>query len=120
MNCKIGIFSQRVIDLLGLKEAAGTAIYIGPSNIKHMQQRHPADYAKYQSQIGLILLQPDYVGLHPSNGSIEFVKEFKIDNEFVKVAVRVSGKGTYFVRSMYVLQEKRVKNFIQKGNLHKV
>lgn len=120
MNRKIGALSQRVIDLLGLPETAGTAIYIGPNNIKHMQQRHPADYAKYQNDIGLILSQPDYVGLHPSNGSIEFVKEFQIDNEFVKVAVRVSGGGTYFVRSMYILQENRVKNFIRKGNLHQV
>lgn len=40
-----------------------------------------------------------------------------IDHEHVKVAVRVSNNGLYFARSLYVLNEKRVENFIQKGTL---
>lgn len=117
MNRKIGTISQQVIDLLELPAQAGTAIFIGDANIAHMKEKHPADYDRYKDSMSLILDCPDYVGRHPSNGSIEYVKEFQINEEFVKIAVRISGKGTYFARSMYVLKESRVKNFINKGKL---
>ena len=43
----------------------------------------------------------------------------KKDNslEFVKVAVRISLNGNVFARSMYILNNNRVKNFITKGTL---
>ena len=48
------------------------------------------------------------------------MKEFKIDDEFVKVAVRLSGGGALYARSLYILKPNRVKNFIAKGTLKKV
>lgn len=48
------------------------------------------------------------------------VKEFLINGEFVKVAVRLSGGGALYARSLHVLNHNRVKNFIQKGTLKKV
>ena len=47
------------------------------------------------------------------------MKEFLINGEFVKVAVRLSGGGALYARSLYVLNHNRVKNFIQKGTLKK-
>ena len=84
-----------------------------------MQTSHPGDFAKYGSKLKNILAQPDYVGQNPSDGSIEYVKEFLIDGEFVKVAVRLSHSGRYFARSLYILNNKRVQNFISKGTLKK-
>lgn len=63
---------------------------------------------------------PDYVGLNTKDESIEYVKEYKVDDEYVKVAVRVSGNRNYFARSIYVLNKTRVKNFITKGTLKKL
>lgn len=117
---RVGQISERVISLLGLTVPNGQAIMLGRSNITHMQNRHPADYAKYGAYIPLILSEPDYVGLNPKDASIEYVKEFRVDGEFVKVAVRVSGKGVYYARSVYCLNAQRVKNFIQKGTLKKI
>ena len=85
-----------------------------------MQSHHPADWAKYGAELVNILAYPDYVGQNPKDGSIEYVKEFLVDGEFVKVAVRLSGRGYYYARSLYVLNDSRVKNFIAKGTLKKV
>ena len=50
----------------------------------------------------------------------EYVKDFQINGEFVKVAVRLSGGGALYARSLYVLNHNRVINFIQKGTLKRV
>lgn len=114
---QVGAIKSDVIQALGLTVEANTPIYLGPSNIQHMNLRHPADYQKYGEHIPDILATPDYVGVNPSNGSIEYVKEFLIAGEYVKVAVRIAGSGKYFARSLYVLKPNRVKNFIAKGTL---
>ena len=120
MTTEVGKLSARVASLLGLSLPANQPILMGDSNIAHMLKRHPADYAKYGQYIPRILAFPDYVGQNPSDGSIEYVKEFQIDGEYVKVAVRLSGGGTLYARSLYVLKSNRVKNFIAKGTLKKV
>ena len=117
---EVGKVSARVISLLGSSLKADQPIYLGPNNIAHMQSRHPADYAKYGHYIPQILANPDYVGENPADGSIEYVKDFKINGEFVKVAVRLSGGGVLYARSLYVLNPNRVQNFIRKGTLKKV
>lgn len=119
-NNKVGTLSARVISLLGLSQKQDQAILLGASNITHMKEKHPNDYQKYGKYIPQILSQPDYVGQNPKDGSIEYVKEFKVNNDFVKVAVRVSGQGKLYARSLYVLKPSRVQNFIKAGTLKKV
>lgn len=119
MSTKIGVIKKRVIDLTGLDIPANTPIYIGDSNISHMEKSHPDDYKKYRDKIKEILDTPTYIGVNPKDGSIEYVKEYLIDNEFVKVAVRVSTNGIYFARTLYVLNNGRVDRFIRKGTLKK-
>lgn len=84
-----------------------------------MQSSHPADFAKYGTEIINILAYPDYVGQNPSDGSIEYVKEFLKDGEYVKVAVRLSQADRFYARSLYILNNSRVKNYIAKGTLKK-
>lgn len=120
MAKEVGKVSAKVISLLGSSLQVDQPIYLGNSNIQHMIRRHPADYAKYGQFIPQILAQPDYVGENPADGSIEYVKDFQINGEFVKVAVRLSSNGTLYARSLYVLNPNRVNNFIQKGTLKKV
>ena len=85
-----------------------------------MKARHWEDYQKYGSCIPEILRLPDYIGRNPADDSIEYVKEFKIDSEYVKVAVKVASSGKYYARSLYVLNHNRVHNFIKKGTLKRV
>lgn len=117
---QVGSINSNVISALSLPIQPGTPIYLGDSNINHMKNRHPAEYQKYGADIPSILSSPDYVGVNKGDGSIEYVKEYKIDDEFVKVALRVSGSGKYFARSLYILNKNRVQNFIAKGNLKKL
>lgn len=116
----IAHISSKVIQMLNLDCKLDEPIYIGDSNIEHMKEKHPADYEKYHDHISDILSAPDYVALNKKNNSLEYVKEFKFDDNFVKVAVRVSKSGRYFARSMYVLNTRRVLSFITNGTLKKI
>ena len=120
MRKKIGAFSAQIIEVLELDIPAGTPIYIADSNIEHMKTSHPNDFEKYGDELKNIISNPDYVGKNVKDDSIEFTKEYCIDGEYVKVAVRVSTHSIYYARSMYVLNLKRVKNFIAKGTLKKL
>ena len=51
--------------------------------------------------------------------SIEFIKEYKIDNEYVLVAVRVSNNGVYFARTMYVMAEEKVRKYFEHNYFYK-
>ena len=117
----VGYISMYVINLLGISGyTVPIPVYIGPSNTAHMQSNHPADYYKYHNDIAVIVTKPDYVAINSKDGSIELVKEFIHNGEYVKVAVRVSKSGKHFARSLYVLNPSRVSNFIAKGTLLKV
>ena len=115
----VGIISPTVESTLGITCATDRNIYLGDTNIQHMKNSHPVDYEKYKDELENILSNPDYIGLNPNDDSIEYVKEFIQDNEYVKVAVRISSGDKYFARSMYVLNKNRVRNFIAKGTLKK-
>lgn len=116
-------FSTKVVAALELEIESETPIYLGATNISHMQSRHPEAYGKYGAMIPLILAEPDYAAVNQADGSIEFVKEFvadEADGEYVKVAVRISAAGRFYARSLYVLNSGRVVRFIARGTLKKI
>lgn len=119
-TAKIGVIKKEIIEILGLDLKCEAPIYIGESNYRHILEKHKSDFIKFGVYIDNIIENPDFVGINPKDKSIEYVKEFKIEDEFVKVAIRVSGNGNYFVRSMYTLNKNRVEKFIKTGNLKKL
>ena len=121
MKQQVGTFSSKVLSLFpSLPIVVDTPIYLSNTNITHMQQAHPEAYQKYGADIETILAYPDYIGINKKDSSVEFVREYQIDHEFVKVAVRVSTNGVYYARSLYILNNNRVQNFIKKGTLVKL
>lgn len=116
---RIGTLNKKVLELLSLTAVSNSPILIGDDNIKHMRSKHPDDYRKYEVFISDVINLPDYIRLNSKDNSVEYVKEFKIDDVFVKVAVRKSKGSNWFVRSMYTLNKNRVKNYIAKGTLIK-
>ncbi|MGN1317796.1 MAG: PBECR2 nuclease fold domain-containing protein [Lachnospirales bacterium] len=121
MATQVGTITPKIIDILGITDIKpNTPIFLGETNIQHMKSSHPIDYKKYGNDITNILSFPDYVGINKKDNSIEYVKEFRINEEFVKVAVRISLNGNLFARSIYVLNKNRVNNFINKGTLKRV
>ena len=115
----VGEIEDRVIEILGLITSGDRRIYFAESNLEHMKKSHPEDFAKYGADLESILRHPDYVGQNPSDESIEYVKEYMVDGEYVKVAVRLSHSGRYYARSLYVLNNRRVERFIARGTLKK-
>ena len=114
---KVGEITADVINKLNLPILPGTPIYIGRTNVEHMMKKHPEEYIKYAASLHEILSVPDYVGINPRDGSIEYVKDFFINDEYIKVAVRVANSGEYFARSLYSISKTKVQRFIFNGTL---
>lgn len=118
---KIGKFSKKIIDLLNLNIPENTEIYIGNQNREHMEKKHSHDYYYYHHLLPNIISNPDYVGIEPKNNSIEYIKEVSIDpSAIIKIAIRVSSNGKYFVRTMYNISDHKIQSALNKGYLFKV
>ncbi|MCL2086317.1 MAG: PBECR2 nuclease fold domain-containing protein [Oscillospiraceae bacterium] len=117
MTEKIGEFSPEIVKLLNLDISAGTDIYIGVTNIAHIANEHKYEFDRYFDKIHLILSAPDYVRLKTDDGSIEYIKHL---SKYIKVAVRVSGDGKYYVRSLYTVRDRIVKNLLKSDILKRV
>lgn len=114
---KVGVIEQKVIEILGLNIKYDTSIFLGETNINHMNASHPEEYAIYGLRIPDIIANPTYVGINPKDSSIEYIKEYELDGIHLKVAVRVSTRDIYFVRSIYLINGHKIENFIRKGRL---
>ena len=106
---QVGVITARVIQLLELNIPPDTPIFLGETNVAHMEAKHGNDYRRYGERIEEIIAAPTYVGY--KKGSIEYIKEL---SEYVKIAVRVSSDGTYFVRTIYAMNPDKVENFLIK------
>ena len=113
MNKQIGKVSKKVIKILGLKYQKEEPIFIGEANIRHMKEEHPNDFEKYGADIEDIIKNPTYLARNEKKKSIEFIKEYKIENEYVLIAVRVSSRNVHFARTMYVMADEKVKKYFK-------
>lgn len=116
----IGYFSKEIVDLLNLDVAYGTPIFIGESNIEHIKNRHPYEYDKYFDSIEEILNSPDYVGLNPKDNSVAYVKEYQINSEFIRVAVRITPNKKCYAKTLHLLSTCNAERYIKKGTLMKL
>ncbi|MDR2590597.1 MAG: hypothetical protein LBC71_06405 [Oscillospiraceae bacterium] len=115
---KVGEITKEVKDILDLDFAVGTPIFIGPTNIEHMQKEHPTEYDRYFAFLPKIISVPDFVGINPKDGSIEYIKTFPTSaGNYLKLAVRISGDGLLFARSLYEILDRTVKKRAEKGML---
>ncbi len=115
MHKQIGVICQKVIDILNLDYQEGMPIIIGDTNIEHMKRQHLDAYIKYGNDIANIIKNPTYIAKNPKQGSIEYIKEYEINNEFVLVAVRISNKGTMFAKTLFVMTERKKNIYLKNG-----
>jgi len=114
----VGEITKEVIDILELSVSVGTSIYIGPTNIEHMQREHPTEYNRYFALLPKIISSPDFIGINPKDDSLEYIKTFPTSGgNYLKLAVRISGDGLLFARSLYEILERTVKKRTEKGML---
>lgn len=116
----IGYISQAVIKTLNLKISPNTPVFIGESNIEHIKNRHPYEYDKYYRDVGIIINSLDYVGLSPKDGSILFVKLYKINGEYIRVAVKITSGGKCYAKTLYLLSTCNAERYLEKGTLKKL
>jgi hypothetical protein len=122
MNDKqvVGVLDQKVIDAFSLPLVAGAAIICGESNKAHMKSEHPDAFLKYGDKISEIIENPTYICKHPKKDSIEYVKRFvDEDDNYVLVAVRASGSGTLFARTLFVMDDEKVEKYYKKNAFKK-
>lgn len=116
----VGYVSGEVIEALGLDVAPDTPIYISDNNILHIRETHTDAYIKYYDDLEEIIKNPDYIGIAGvALPSIEYVKRFEINDEYVNIAVRATSNGVHYVRSMFIIEEGRLNDYIKKGKLQK-
>jgi hypothetical protein len=113
----VGEIDHRVVNLLGLSVQAGTEIFLGDTNIAHMQSNHPNDFEKYGHRIEEILSSPDYVAQHPKDGSA--VEYIKVLDDYVLVAVRISSGGVWYARTLFAMSPEKVRKYKQNPNILK-
>lgn len=114
----IGILNKEITDYFNLKE---NYVYIGEQNKEHIKNKHYEDYEKYFEFISEIISSPDYYGKNPIDNSIELVKEFQtIEKNYIKVAIRISAKGTLFARTLYKLNTSKFEYQLSKGDYQKI
>ena len=116
----IAHISKQIIDILNLNLPPNTPVYIGANNIKHIKNRHPYEFDKYYQDISRIINNPDYVGLNPKDNSILMVKLFQIDNEYIRVAVKVTSKNICYAKTLHLLSSCNAERYLEKGTLKKL
>lgn len=119
MNKQIGKVTKKIINILKLDYKEELPIFIGEANLKHMKEEHPEDFKKYGANIEDIIKNPTYLARNEKKKSIEFIKEYKIDNEYVLVAVRVSSKNVHFARTMYIMADEKVRKYFEHNYFYK-
>lgn len=115
----VGRLTKKVIDTFKLTLTENQPILCGETNKKHMEEEHPKDYLIYGNKIEEIINNPDFIAKHPKkNSAIEYIKVFKdIENNHVLVAVRASGKGVLFARTLFVMDPEKVSKYYEKNAL---
>ena len=92
-------------------------IYIGGTNKKHIKKRHKKEFDKYVDKLPEIIKEPTYIGVHPKQGGIEFIKKYK---ENVLVAVRASKNDVLYVRSIYFITQSKIDKYLEEGTIKKI
>lgn len=116
----VGKLTKKVIDTFELTLSENQPILCGESNREHMQTEHPEDYNAYGDKIEEIINSPDFIAKHPNkkNSSIEYIKIYKNEKEeYILVAVRASGNGTLFARTLFIMDPKKVDKYNEKNAL---
>ena len=115
-NNIVGTLTEKVINTFGLSLTAGQPIICGESNRSHMKSEHPEDFELYGDKIAEIIRDADFIAKHPKRDSIEYIKIYKDHNDdHVLVAVRATGSGNLFARTVFVMDDEKVDKYTRFG-----
>ncbi len=110
----IGTLSQEIIELLNLSREPGNII-LWQDRLKYIE-KHKSDFDSEEEfwthirQIPNIIKSPDYIGLHPNDNSIQYIKRI---NHIMLVGVRIRTSGDLNFRSCYPISEQTLENYLK-------
>lgn len=92
------------------------------ARVKHIE-KHRNDFNSTNNfddccrKIPAIIEEPDYISMHPKDGSVSFIKKF---DQNVSVAIKISTGGDMVFRTMYPLRDSQLNNYIANGRCWKI
>ena len=101
----VGHLTPKVIKAFDLNYKPGEEITLSAQRKKHME-KHRQEFSDFDAT---------YVGRHPNGQSLEYIK--RIDGN-VLVAVRLCDKLN--VRTMFVIKDSKLKNYLNAGRAKKM
>ena len=113
----IGFITSQVIEKLNLELPPDTPIFLGETNELHIKNRHPYEYEKYFPHITEIIKFPDYIGKNPKDNSLLFVKLYRVQDEYIRVAVKITNSSKCFAKTLHLLSTCNAERYIDKGTL---
>jgi len=117
---EIGKLTLKMIRFLNLS-INPCSIMLWDDRLKYME-KHKTDfiseeaYYKHLQEISNIIENPDYIGLHPKDNSIQFIK--RID-ELMLVGVRINNKGSLNIRSSYPISNEQLQTYLESNTAWK-
>ena len=118
---KIGELTQEVIDLLNI-DRKPCNIVMWAERLKYTEKHKfnfntEEEYKEAIRNIPNIIKNPDYVGLHPTDNSIQYIKEI---NKIMLVGIRIKPEGEISYRTAYPITESQLKDYIRKKRVIKL
>lgn len=118
---KIGELTQEVIDLLSIQRKPCN-IVMWSERLKHTEKhkinfKTEEEYNEAIKNIPNIIREPDYVGLHPTDNSIQYIKQI---NKLMLIGIRMKPEGEISYRTAYPITESQLKDYIRKGRVKKL
>lgn len=115
---KIGKLDKSIIDTLQLN-CNSQDIVLWYDRFEYIQKhksdfKSEEDFQKHIESIPDIVQNYDYIGKHPSDGSIQFIK--RID-EIMLVGIRIKSKGKLCLRSAYPITQQHLDRYQTSGTL---
>jgi hypothetical protein len=117
----LGAINKDIIKLLDLS-VSETGIIIWKDRIRYIEKHKQdfdseEDWLRHVEAMPEIIQNPDYVGLHPKDNSIQFIK--KIDKHIL-VGVRITNKRNWVVRSSYPISEMQLQTYLDCGTVKSI
>ena len=109
--------TPKVIKAFNLDYKPGEDITQSAQRKKQMKKHRQefSDFDAIYERIPEIIAHPDYIGHHPDGQSLEYIK--RIDGN-VLVAVTLCDKLN--VRTMFVIKDSKLKNYLNAGRAKKM
>ncbi|WP_052017245.1 PBECR2 nuclease fold domain-containing protein [Exiguobacterium sp. OS-77] len=115
----VGVAKKEILTELGIASNKELEIVLWKDRLRHIE-RHKKDFSSEEEYLSHlesmpdIINDPDYIGLHPTNNSIEYVKRL---DKIVLIAVRVKADGPLAIRTLYPLNENKLKIYLESGRM---